>query len=251
LFDFCCPLPTKTVGAEGARKEKAKMEANALGSITGSGKSSAATAASKAMGKDAFLTLLITQLQHQDPLNPTDSTEFTAQLAQFSSLEQLSNVNENLNTLKLYQASINNAQAVSFIGKNIVSKGKTLPVTSGQPAACEFELSADAKRVVVSIYDAAGSFVKDIQATALKAGKQSLSWDGKDRNGNTVADGSYSFEVQAESASGEKVGVTTYSKGTVTGVTFEDGVTYLIVGRTKVAIGDVTQVSQGPAPTAS
>jgi len=226
------------------------MEANALASITGSEKSSAATAASKTMGKEAFLTLLITQLQHQDPLNPADSTEFTAQLAQFSSLEQLTTVNENLNTLRLYQASINNAQAVAFIGKDIVSKGKSLQVTSGQAAACEFELGADAKRVVVSIYDAAGSFVKDIQATGLEAGKQSLSWDGKDRNGNTVADGSYSFEVQAEGASAEKVDVTTYSKGRVTGVTFEDGVTYLIVGRGKVAIGDVTQVKQGSPSTA-
>jgi flagellar basal-body rod modification protein FlgD len=227
------------------------METNALASIAGSGTSSAAAAATKTMGKDAFLTLLIAQLQHQDPLNPADSTEFTAQLAQFSSLEQLSTINENLDTLKLYQASGNNAQAVSFIGKNIVSKGQTLPVTSGQPAACEFELGADAKRVVVSIYDPAGNFVKDLQATGLKAGKQSLSWDGKDRSGNTVADGSYRFEVQAEGTNGQTVDVTTFSKGTVTGVTFEDGVTYLIVGRSKVAIGDVTQVSQGPAPAAS
>jgi flagellar basal-body rod modification protein FlgD len=197
------------------------------------------------MGKDAFLKLLITQLQHQDPLNPADSTEFTSQLAQFSSLEQLSNVNDNLAALKLYQASSNNAQAVSFIGKDIVSKGKSLQVTSGQPVACEFELKAAAKRAVVSIYDASGNFVRDIQGTALPAGKQSLSWDAKDRNGNTVPDGAYTFEVQAEGASGEKLDVTTYSKGTVTGITFEDGITYLVIGRSKVAIGDVTQVSQG------
>jgi flagellar basal-body rod modification protein FlgD len=225
------------------------MDVNALSTVAGTTAAATATAASKTMGKDAFLKLLITQLQHQDPLNPADSTEFTSQLAQFSSLEQLSNVNDNLNTLKLYQASINNAQAVSFIGKDIVSKGKGLQVTSGQPVACEFELGAAAKRIAVSIYDASGNFVKDIQATALKAGTQSLTWDAKDRNGNTVADGSYSFEVQAEGASGEKVDVTTYSKGTVTGVTFEDGVTYLIVGRNKVAIGDVTQVNQGAKTT--
>jgi flagellar basal-body rod modification protein FlgD len=98
---------------------------------------------------------------------------------------------------------------------------------------------------VVSIYDAAGNFVKDIQASALSAGKQSLIWDVRDRNGNPVPAGTYTFEVQAEGADGTKVGVTTYSKGTVTGVTFEDGITYLIVGSSKVAIGDVTQISQG------
>ena len=227
------------------------MEANALASITGSEKSSAATAASKTMGKEAFLTLLITQLQHQDPLNPADSTEFTAQLAQFSSLEQLSNVNENLNALKLYQASINNAQAVAFIGKDIVAKGNRLEVKGGRASACEFELSAAAPRVAVSIYDATGNFIADIQRTALGAGKQSLVWDGKDRNGNPVSDGAYTFEVQAEGAKGEKLGATTFSKGMVSGVTFEDGVTYLIVGGSKIAVGDVTQISQGQAATAS
>jgi len=221
------------------------MAVDSISTAVGTSASSTVTAAAKTMGKDAFLKLLITQLQHQDPLNPADSTEFTSQLAQFSSLEQLSNVNDNLATLKLYQASINNAQAVSFIGKDIVSKGKSLQVTSGQPVACEFDLKSAAKRAVVSIYDAAGNFVKDIQGTALAAGKQSLSWDARDRNGNTVSDGTYTFEVQAEGASGEKLDVTTYSKGTVTGITFEDGISYLIVGRSKVAIGDVTQVSQG------
>jgi flagellar basal-body rod modification protein FlgD len=233
-------------------KEAARMETNMLSGTTSSSGTSAATAtASKTMGKDAFLTLLITQLQHQDPLNPADSTEFTAQLAQFSSLEQLNNINENLDTLKLYQASMNNAQAVSFIGKEIVSTGNHLEVTSGRTSACEFELTAAAKRAAVSIYDATGNFVADIQLTGLDAGKQSVSWDGTDRNGNTVKDGTYTFEIQAEGASGEKLTATTYSKGTVTGVTFEDGITYLMVGGSRVAIGDVTRISQGSAATAS
>lgn len=227
------------------------MQMNALSGLTASETASAADAASKSMGKDAFLTLLITQLQHQDPLNPADSTEFTAQLAQFSSLEQLSNVNANLTALKLYQASINNAQAVSFIGKEIVSKGNHLEVKDGRASACEFELSAAAKQVVVSVYDATGNFVTEIRPAALGAGKQSLVWDGRDRNGNTVVDGDYTFEVQAKGDGGEPIAVTTYSRGLVTGVTFEDGITYLIVGRSKVPVGDVTQVSQAPSPAAS
>src|SRR5512143_1210586 len=86
-------------------REKSAMAVDSISTEAGTSTSSAATAASKAMGKDAFLKLLITQLQHQDPLNPADSTEFTSQLAQFSSLEQLSNINQNLAELKLYQAS--------------------------------------------------------------------------------------------------------------------------------------------------
>lgn len=228
------------------------MDTSALSSITSSTTSSTTSTTSTTLGKDAFLTLLITQLQHQDPLNPADSTEFTAQLAQFSSLEQLSNINENLEALQDYQASTNNAQAVAFIGKEIVSKGNHLEVKAGQAPACEFALSAAAKNVAVSIYDANGDFVADMQSSNLSAGKQSLAWNGKDRNGNTVGDGSYTFEVQATAASGaETPTVTTYSKGTVTGITFEDGVTYLKVGSGKIAIGDVTQVSQGSTATAA
>jgi flagellar basal-body rod modification protein FlgD len=223
------------------------MAVNAISTLTDNGTANTAKA-SKSLDKNAFLKLLTTQLQNQDPLNPTDSTAFTAQLAQFSSLEQLSNVNETLNTLKLYQASSNNAQAVGFIGKDIVANGKSIEMKGGQPVSCDYELPAAAKSVVVTIYDATGNFVRDYQKTALAAGKQSLTWDGRDRNGNPVADGAYTFEVQALDQKGAKLNVTTFSKGTVTGVTFEDGVTYLITGRNKTAIGDVTQVTQAAAP---
>jgi flagellar basal-body rod modification protein FlgD len=226
------------------------MAVNAISTVSNSGAASTAMA-SNSLDKNAFLKLLTTQLQNQDPLNPTDSTAFTAQLAQFSSLEQLSNVNETLNTLKLYEASINNAQAVGFIGKDIVANGKSIEVKGGQPVSCDYDLPAAAKSVVVTIYDATGNFVRDYQKTALAAGKQSFTWDGRDRNGNMVADGAYTFEVQAADDKGAKLTVKTFSKGTVTGVTFEDGITYLITGKNKTAIGDVTRVTQAAAPAAT
>ncbi len=220
------------------------MTVNAI-SATNTAAATAVTQAAESMGKDAFLKLLITQLQNQDPLNPTDSTEFTAQLAQFSSLEQLSNVNANLTRLEQYQASINNAQAVSFIGKEIVSKGNSIDITSaGQAAACDFELAADAPHVTVTVYDATGGFVTDFEANSLSAGKHTLAWDGRDRSGGMVPAGTYSFEVIAEGVDGRRIGTTTYAKGTVTGVTFENGETYLLAGSGKVAIGDVTRISQ-------
>ena len=74
------------------------------------------SAAVKILGKDDFLNMLIAQLQHQDPLNPADSTEFTAQLAQFSSLEQLSNIHDSLENMEQFQASLTHSQAVSYIG---------------------------------------------------------------------------------------------------------------------------------------
>ncbi len=212
---------------------------------------SATSAVSQSMGKDAFLKLLITQLQHQDPLNPADSTEFTAQLAQFSSLEQLSNINTNLETLKLYEASINNAQAVGFIGKQILAEGNTVEKSGDLPFTCEFELPAEAKRLVVTIYDAAGGFVKDIDLSGQFSGHQAVVWDGTDRNGSPAPDGSYSFEVQAQGVDGTSLSVASRSRGLVTGVVFENGATYLISGQHRFAVGDVLQVSAAPKAAAA
>lgn len=197
---------------------------------------------SKVMDKDDFLNLLITQLQNQDPLKPTDSTEFTAQLAQFSSLEQLSNVNENLQTLQLFQASINNAQTVSFIGKEITAEGNGLQRTNGEPVACNFELTSDAGLVVVNIYDATGEFVKAFESQSVTSGHQSLIWDGTDNNGNAAPDGGYTFEVMAMDAEGQSVEVRKFTNAMVSGVTYVDNQTYLVAGDRQIALGDVVNV---------
>lgn len=202
------------------------------------------------LGKDDFLTLLLTQLQNQDPLNPTDSTEYTAQLAQFSSLEQLTNINQNLEYLQLFQASINNAQAVSFIGKEILALGDGVPVTDGAAADCHFELAADASGAVVNIYDSAGNFVKAIEEGAMNAGRQSVVWDGTDQHGNLVADGNYTFEVMAVDANGQDVQAITYTAGLVDGVSFIDGTTYFLIGDQKIPIADIIEVVQPEPPVA-
>ena len=208
----------------------------------------AAVVPSKELDKDAFLNLLITQLQNQDPLNPTDSTEFTAQLAQFSSLEQLGNVNENLKQLQNFQASINNSQAVSLIGKEITATGNSLELTAGRLAGCDFEIDADAAVVVASIYDHTGEFVTSFEGRNLSAGQHTLYWDGTDKTGNPAADGNYTFEVMAADANGNSIQAATFFSGSVNKVVFENNTTFLISGDQKVALGDIIQVS-APANT--
>jgi len=197
-----------------------------------------------ALGKDDFLNLLVAQLQNQDPLSPLDSTAFTSQLAQFSSLEQLSNVNENLEYLQMYQASINNAQAVSFIGKNIDAFGKSIKLESGANEDIHFELNRDSSSVYINIYNDRGDLVKIIENGPMGEGKQSVEWDGTDNGGNTLPEGIYEFEVMAVDANGDKVQTTTYISDKVTGVTFKNGVTYLLAGGMKIPIGDVIEVSE-------
>ena len=217
------------------------MITTATDSVT-TGSSQAAAVPSKELDKDAFLSLLITQLQNQDPLNPTDSVEFTAQLAQFSSLEQLGNVNENLELLQIFQASINNSQAVSLIGKEITAYGNSLNFVSGQPAGCDFKLDGDAGVVAVSIYDHTGEFIKSFESQNLIAGQHTLYWDGTDQNGSPAASGNYTFEVMAADANGNIIQTTTFFSGEVNKVIFENNTTYLISKDQRVALGDIIEV---------
>ncbi len=217
------------------------MITTAIDPVT-AGSTSASAIPTKALDKDAFLSLLITQLQNQDPLNPTDSVEFTAQLAQFSSLEQLGHVNENLKQLQHFQASINNSQAVSLIGKEITASGHALNLAEGQPAGCDFKLEGDAAVVVVSIYDHTGEFVKSFESQNLTAGHHTLVWDGTDQNGSPAPPGNYTFEVMAADANGNSIQTATFFSGKVSKVIFDNNTTYLISGEQRVALGDVIEV---------
>jgi flagellar basal-body rod modification protein FlgD len=196
------------------------------------------------LGKDDFLNLLITQLQNQDPLSPMDSTEFSAQLAQFSSLEQLSNVNGNLESLLLYQASLNNSQTVGLIGKNIKASGDSFLMTEGIPDEIHFELAGDASDVYINIYDANDNFVATQQEGSLKAGAHNASWDGTDTEGNKLPDGVYHFEIMAVDVNNEMVDATTFTMGKVSGVTYKNGSSYLLSGEQMIPLGNVIEVTE-------
>jgi flagellar basal-body rod modification protein FlgD len=199
---------------------------------------------SSVLGKDDFLQLLVAQLKAQDPLNPMESTAFTAQLAQFSSLEQLYNVNDSLGNMLASQASLSNAQTVGFIGKTVRATGNSIEVKDGISDALDFELPSDAKAVFIDIYDSAGGFVRRIESHTRGAGKQSLKWDGADDRGKTVSDGVYTFEVSAVGFQDEALHPTTMTTGKVTGVTFENGMSCLMAGNKKIPLNTLVEVSE-------
>lgn len=188
------------------------------------------------LGKDEFLKMLLAQLKHQDPLNPMDGTDFTAQLAQFSSLEQLSNVNNNLEALSAGQMLSNMAQAVSLIGKEIVAMGNTVEVR-GAPVEIAYRLSEDAHEGEVNIYRSDGSLVKTLEFGNQKAGNSSVAWDC-----SGVEEGIYTFHVSATNDGGAPVRVDTLIKGQATGVNFQDDRFCILVGDLEVPFENVTHV---------
>jgi flagellar basal-body rod modification protein FlgD len=195
------------------------------------------------LGKDDFLLLLITQMKAQDPLNPTDSTEFTAQLAQFSSLEQLTNVNSNLQTLQQVQADLMNSQAVNLIGKTVKATDNSIRLEGGAAEEIQFDLKGDASALLVNVYDLLGGLVRTIQASnQFSAGEQSLTWDGTDNTGQQAPDGNYLFEVLATDALGNLIGTAAFTKGQATAATFNGGAASLWIGNQEVPMSTIIEV---------
>jgi len=194
------------------------------------------------LGRDQFLTLLVAQLKHQDPLNPMESTEFTAQLAQFSSLEQLFDINDNLEALQAKENSQGLENLLDYIGKEIKSTDNNIALNNGEAFGGSYTLE-DRGDVIISVFDTEGSEIRTIYKDDQEAGEHSVDFDGKDNYGYPVSDGYYSFSVQAFNSEGSPIKVSTGLSGLVTAVTYQGSTPYLIVGDHLIHPESVTEVS--------
>jgi flagellar basal-body rod modification protein FlgD len=209
-----------------------------IGSITNTAAGTAqSTSATKSLGKDDFLKMLLAQLKNQDPLNPLDGTDFAAQLAQFSSLEQLTNMSTELSTLGLYQMTASNVQAVGLIGKEVTARGDNTVKAAGAPVSLSYELPADASTVSVKIYNEAGDLVKTIDGGTQNDGVNSVTWNCSD-----APAGNYTFDVDAKDAGGNAITATTITSGQVTAVHFKDNAIMLTVNGRDIAFSDIVSV---------
>lgn len=181
-----------------------------------------------ALGRDAFLTMLVAQLKHQDPLNPMEGTDFTAQLAQFSSLEQMFETNDKLEAIRASLEAGTEDSCLDYIGKQILSEGNTLALKDGISSEGFFTIEEPAE-VMIFIYDSSGSEIKRLYLGQNDAGTHEIAWDGSDNGGNGVSDGIYSFEVMAVDSLGRDVEAKTTATGKVDGVTYQEGAPYLMV----------------------
>ena len=180
----------------------------------------AATKKNDELGRDSFLTMFLAQLKNQDPLNPMDGQEFAAQLAQFTSLEQLFNVNENLEAMKTSQDRNSLFQALDFIGKEIEAGGNVLSLEQDQTAKGGFTIGERAFCTVM-VYDENGTPVRGISLGEFQAGPHNFVWDGADDSGNKVEEGPYGFDIKAVTSSGDRLPAETRVIGKVTRVNLE------------------------------
>jgi flagellar basal-body rod modification protein FlgD len=199
------------------------------------------------MAKDEFLKLLVTQLSHQDPLKPMESHEFASQLAQFSSLEQLQNMNgtmeEGIMSDYMMTQSINNTLATTLIGKTAMASGNDISFT-GDPTTIQFKLNAPAETVTVTIKDSDGNIVKTITDTGFSEGLNSIEWNGENAVGDNVSAGEYSYSVSAYDGNEAAVSATPLIAGEIEGITFEEvGIVLMINGQT-ISLNEVLEIKQ-------
>jgi len=194
------------------------------------------------LGKDDFLQLLVTQLKNQDPLNPSDPTEFTAQLAQFSSLEQLFNVNESLARMNTGGAELERLSALSLLGREIVSESDSFHLSEGVPVILGCQLQDSADTVQVFVKDQANRSVATLTANRLSTGEHFFQWDGMDDNGQVAPPGEYRLVVSALRGEDEAVAVTPLVSGLVTGVDLDEQGNMLITSSGEFLLNTVKSV---------
>ncbi|MGB3212385.1 MAG: flagellar hook assembly protein FlgD [Desulforhopalus sp.] len=171
------------------------------------------------MGKQDFLMLLVAQLQNQDPLNPDEPTEFTAQLAQFSSLEQLFTLNESMENMVTSNANSDRFSTLNTIGRDVAYNGSSFNFT-GDPVEIGYQLDGQASQVTLFLQQN-GVTVATLNGEELQTGSHYFTWDGQLDNDQVAPSGNYTMILEAKAAADDSVGAAPLIKSEVTGVDLE------------------------------
>lgn len=189
-----------------------------LDQLSSSSGTSTTTNPSSALGKDAFLQLLTTQLKNQDPLSPQDNTAFVSQLAQFSSLEATQNLGTTVDSIATTYQSSQALQASSLVGRSVIVATGTAVVDTTKGLTGSAVVAASNSDTTIKIYDTSANLVNTIDLGAQAAGTSSFTWDGKASDGTVAPAGTYSF-VATGTANGTGTSLATYLPATVNSVT--------------------------------
>lgn len=218
--------------------------------ISGASQKAASTAQSGiklAEDFSQFLTLLTTQLQNQDPLNPMDSTEFTNQLVQFSQVEQSINTNQKLDNLVQMQLASMNSMSLGYVGMDITYPSAEISYEGeGAKSKITYSLAEEAATAKINIRDKDNKLVYSADV-ARGTGTQTFEWDGRLSAGGYAEAGTYSFTIDATNDGKTAIKSSTAVTGRVRGVESQDGIPFLLVGDRAVPVGNVINAAVPPA----
>ncbi len=195
----------------------------------------------KTLGQTEFINLLVAQLQHQNPLEPMEGSEFVAQLAQFSQLDETRKVSAGMGSVAENMASLSNFSSLALLGQNAEFNGNGISYLQGTTTDLRYKLPAEAESVSITILNSQGVPVCEKTGSTAE-GIQTVIWDGRDDEGEELPSGIYRFSVAAEDAAGEEMNVETMQKGRVSKVEFREGTPYLLVNGRWLSLDDIHAV---------
>jgi flagellar basal-body rod modification protein FlgD len=218
------------------------MQTGVISSATPVTTSSTATTPSNTIDKNGFLQLLVAQLKNQDPTSSSsqDPNAMVQQLTSFSTLEQSQQTNTLLAALQTSMTGLSQTQAAGLIGKTVEVSGSQFNLGSGS-AAMNLNLNANAN-VTLTVTNAAGQVVSILPQGNLSSGSNTLTWNGRDANGNQLPDGMYKVAVSAMGAGGSQVSNTCSYGVKVTGVSLQNGAVSLSAGGSTYALSDILKI---------
>jgi len=212
------------------------------------GTSNFAPTGTDSLGKDDFLQLLITKMEYQDPLNPMSDEDFIAQLAQFSSLEQMANISDGIAESNqwdfLQMQSINNVMAAGLIGKDVKASYDSVYYDGTNTPSISFSTTSFASDLTIKIKDHEGFTVATLSDSDVPPGDQNYEWDGRNDFGNLVESGHYTLEVTGIDSSGNEFKPTLSLIGKVEAVSYRDGAAYFRINGIEVPFGDVSAIGE-------
>jgi len=200
----------------------------------------------ESLGKEDFLKLLVTQLKYQSPLQPMKNDEFIAELAQFSSLEGIQNLNDkfdkSVQSNTLLAQSIGNSMATTLIGKNVRIQTNQFQLSEDDGMEIHYNLPKTAEHVSIEIYDDQGNLVATKTLGGESSGDHVFRWNGEDEDGEPMVSGTYKVVVKGIDSEKNETDAPTYLVGEVDSVRYSNGGAYLMVNGQMYGIGDVQEV---------
>lgn len=196
------------------------------------------------LDKDDFLKLMLTQMKYQDPTTPLESHEMAAQLAQFTSLEQMQNMNSNIEKLVKAKEPGQQYAALQLLGKSIESdSGKILRTEGDASHELRFQVPKPVKDLSLHIKDEDGNKVRSYKLSDIKEGNSSIEWNGLNSDDKPARPGNYTVEIEALDDKEQKVAVTTKIAGVITGVNYTAQGPMLMLGKQSIPMSDVRKIS--------
>lgn len=196
-------------------------------------------------GRNEFLMLLVTQLRHQDPFNPMDSAQFATQLAEFSGLEQLIELNERFqeqaDITAMMSLSINTSLAASLVGRRVLAVGTEVFVPASGEASITVDVNGDGGSATLRLFDVNGVEIAVQKVGTVNGGRQTIPL-----NDLNLASGIYTYELTVTGADNVPVDVTHYSNGLVDGVLFANGAILLRAGGLLIPLARLIEIGVGP-----